>query len=205
MGFPPPLLASPPPTPPPLISQPAPRARLCGPIYKFCAHVAEWSGVYCRGTLTVMRPHVSEPFFFFFFFLRFTPTLETRIWPCLHPLRKSSPPRCARALSSVSRGESETRNKVCVRMRADVSPVGWRGNLDTYGALLQHRFLFFFPSPLGSSRFSVEFLSPPLPLFPLRQHKKKREKKSKRLDPNRTTVCGSVLHVCVWAEWVKTA
>lgn len=71
---------------PPLIPQPAPRARLCSPIYKFCAHVAEWSGVYCRGTLAVMRPHVSEPFF-----LRFTPTLETRIWPCLHPLRKSDP------------------------------------------------------------------------------------------------------------------
>lgn len=132
----PPLLAS----PPPLISQPAPRARLCSPIYKFCAHVAEWSGVYCRGTLTVMRPHVSEPFF-----LRFTPTLETRIWPCLHPLRRTSPPRSARGLSCVLHGESETRNKVCVRMRADVSPAGWRGgDLDTYGALLQHRFLFSF-------------------------------------------------------------
>lgn len=130
-----PLLAS----PPPLISQPAPRARLCSPIYKFCAHVAEWSGVYCRGTLTVMRPHVSEPFF-----LRFTPTLETHIWPCLHPLRKTSPPRSARGLSCVLHGESETRNKVCVRMRADVSPAGWRGDLDTYGALLQHRFLFSF-------------------------------------------------------------
>lgn len=126
--------------PTPLISQPAPRARLCSPIYKFCAHVAEWSGVYCRGTLTVMRPHVSEPFF-----LRFTPTPETRIWPCLHPRAQTSPPRSARGLSCVLHGESETRNKVCVRMRADVSPAGWRGgDLDTYGALLQHRFLFFF-------------------------------------------------------------
>lgn len=107
---------------PPLISQPAPRARLCSPIYKFCAHVAEWSGVYCRGTLTVMRPHVSEPFF-----LRFTPTPETRIWPCLHPHAQTSPPRSARGLSCVLHGESETRNKVCVRMRADVSPAGWRG------------------------------------------------------------------------------
>lgn len=31
------------------------------------------------------------------------------------------------------------------------------------------------------------------------------KKKAKHSAPNRTTVCGSVLHVCVWTEWVKTA
>lgn len=49
---------------PPLISQPEPRARVCSPVYEFCAHVPQCSDVYCRGALTVMRPHVSEPFFF---------------------------------------------------------------------------------------------------------------------------------------------